>query len=385
METLKEADKPKVAIVHDFLTYWGGAEQVLKSLHNIYPDAPIYTLLYDKKMDGYLPNARVRVSFLNKMPSFLRKRKKLLLPLMPTAAETFDLSGFDLVISSSSSFAKGIIVKPKTFHLSYCHTPTRFLWDWHRDYLEENRVGGIKKLFAVPVVHAMRIWDRSASDRVDCYVANSKNTARRIRKFYARESEVIYPPVDFAKFNGAESLPEVGKKDYYLIVSRLSPYKKIDIAVTAFNKLGLPLIIIGEGSDRRRLEKMAEKNITFLGFQEEKNLMAYYNKARALIFPGEDDFGITIVEAMSFGKPVLAYARGGALETVIPGKTGELFESEVPEILADGIRRLNRNMVSYNPAEIKAFAERFSRERFEKSFKEFAERALDKWRAESHV
>lgn len=376
MESPKESSKLKVAIVHDFLTYWGGAEQVLLSLHHIYPDAPIYTLLYDEKMDKYFPDARIRVSFLGKLPNFLRKRKKFMLPLMPTAAETFDLSGFDLVISSSGSFAKGVIVKPRTLHVSYCHAPTRFLWDWYNNYLEENHIGKIKKLVVVPILHLMRIWDRSASERVDFYVANSQNTARRIKKFYGRDSEVIYPPVDFTKFSAMKNLPSVPEKDYYLIVSRLSPYKKIDIAITAFNKMNLPLVIIGEGSDRRRLEKMAEDNIKFLGFQDEEHLAAYYQGAKALIFPGGDDFGITIVEAMSFGKPVLAYGRGGALETVIPGKTGELFMSEVPEILADGVRRMSRDMEKYDAQEIKAHAEKFSRENFENEFKKFVDEHL---------
>lgn len=380
MENPKEAGRLKVAIVHDFLTYWGGAEQVLMSLHRLYPEAPIYTLLYDKSMERYFPDARIRVSLLDKLPMWLKKRKKLLLPLMPTAAETFDLSGFDLVISSSSSFAKGVIVRPRTLHISYCHTPTRFLWDWYRNYLEENRIGMLKKFLVVPILHVMRIWDRSASERVDRYVANSENTARKINKFYGRESEVIYPPVDYMKFGTMEDLPPVPEKDYYLIVSRLSPYKKIDVAINAFNKLGLPLVIIGTGGDMERLRKMADKNIKFLGFQDEKHLAAYYKNARALIFPGEDDFGITILEAMSFGVPVLAYGRGGALETVIPGKTGELFDSEVPEILADGIRRMNRSMDGYDAEEIKAFSEKFSRENFEKKFKGFVENALEKAR-----
>jgi glycosyltransferase involved in cell wall biosynthesis len=378
MENPKETGRLKVAIVHDFLTYWGGAEQVLRSLHNLYPEAPIYTLLYDKSMDGYFPDARIRVSFLGKLPSWLKKRKKLLLPLMPTAAETFDLSGFDLVISSSSSFAKGVIVRPRTLHISYCHAPTRFLWDWYRNYLEESRIGALGKLIVVPILHVMRIWDRSASERVDHYVANSENTARKIKKFYGRPSAVIYPPVDYARFSAMKDLPATAEKDYYLIVSRLSPYKKIDVAINAFNKLGLPLVIIGTGGDLERLEKMAEGNIKFLGFQDEKHLAAYYRNAKAVIFPGEDDFGITIVEAMSFGVPVLAYGRGGALETVLPGKTGELFDSEVPEILADGIRRMNRNMEKYDAAEIKAFAGKFSRENFEKKFKEFVDGALEK-------
>lgn len=363
MET-PSSRKPKVAIVHDFLTYFGGAEQVLISLHHLYPQAPIYTLLYDPSMGKYFPDAKVRPSFLNRFPQFLKRRKKFLLPLFPTAAETFDLSEFDLVISSSSSFAKAVIVRPKTTHISYCHAPTRFLWDWYHNYLEENRIGAIKKLAVVPVLHLMRLWDRSAAERVDHFVANSQNTARKIAKFYRAESTVIHPPVDFKQFQ--EPQPPVQEKGYYLIVSRLSAYKKIDVAIAAFNKLQLPLIIVGTGEDEKRLRRLAGDTIVFKGFLDQEQLTAYYQNARAVIFPGEDDFGITILEAMCCGKPVLAYGRGGALETVTPGESGELFESPVPELLADGIRRLNRNYDRYDPGKIKARAREFSRENFEK-------------------
>ena len=398
--SIPQTKKSKIAIVHDFLTYFGGAEQVLKSLHNLYPEAPIYTLLYDKKkMKQYFPKAKIRTSFLNKLPRFWRKRKKYLLPLMPTAVETFDLRDFDIVISSSSSFAKGIITKPKTTHICYCHTPTRFLWDWHLNYLRENKIKRIKKVLILPILHYMRMWDKAASERVDYYIANSNNTARRIKKFYNRESKVIYPPCDIAKElhsgdypvenklqNSANAVPQPfgtmepsnseKVEDYFLIVSRLSPYKRIDVAVEAFNKLDLPLIIIGEGEDRKRLENMAEKNIKFLGFQSEKKLAEYYQNCQAFIFPGEDDFGITAVEAMSFGKPVLAFRKGGLKETVIEGETGEFFDDAIPEILADGVRRLKNNYEKYDSVKIKNQANKFSRENFEDSMKKFIEEDL---------
>jgi glycosyltransferase involved in cell wall biosynthesis len=380
MNIPSEEKKLKVAIVHDFLTYWGGAEQVLKSLHNLYPEAPIYTLLYDEKMGKYFPDAKIKPSFLNKFPEFLRNRKKFLLPLFPTAAETLDLSGYDLVISDSSSFAKGIIVKPKTLHICYCHAPTRFLWDWYYNYLGENRIGKIKKAAVVPVLHLLRLWDKCASERVDYFIANSENTARKIKKFYKADSHVIYPPVDFEKLTLLKSSYKVPEKDYYLIVSRLSPYKKIDIAVSAFNKMNLPLVIIGEGEDRRRLEKMAGENVKFLGWQDDDRLAEYYRNAKAVIFPGEDDFGITVLEAMSFGKPVLAYKKGGALETIRPGENGEFFESVVPELLADGVRRMNNNMKSYDPEKIKEYAKGFSRENFERKIREFVEEAVNNMR-----
>src|SRR5680860_90413 len=409
--SIPQTKKPKIAIVHDFLTYFGGAEQVLKSLHHLYPEAPIYTLLYDEgKMKQYFSKAKIQTSFLNKLPKFLRKRKKFLLPLMPTAVETFDLRDFDIVISSSSSFAKGIITKPKTTHICYCHTPTRFLWDWHLNYLKENKISGMKKILILPILHYMRMWDRSASERVDYYIANSKNTAKRIEKFYGRESVVIYPPCDMGNSkvqdlqkgstqeNGANEGQENGanigstqenglqdsapaapqpigtmepSNDYFLIVSRLSPYKKIDIAVEAFNKLDLPLLIIGEGQDRKRLENMAEKNIKFLGFQSAEKLVQYYQNCQAFIFSGEDDFGISAIEAMSYGKPVLAFRKGGLLETMVEGETGEFFDEAIPEILADGVRRMKNNCEKYESEEIKKHAHRFSRENFECQINEF--------------
>jgi len=356
----------KIAIVHDFLTYFGGAEKVLLSLHKLYPDAPIYTLLYNKtKMKQYFPEAKIRVSFLNKLPKFLKKRKKYLLPLMPTATETFDLRDFDIVISSSSSFVKGVITKPKTVHINYCHTPTRFLWDWYYNYLKENKISKIKKIFLIPLLHYLRMWDKSASERVDYFIANSKHTAKRIEKFYGRKSVVIYPPTKL-KVCKVESGTVY---HYFLIVSRLSPYKKIDLAIEAFNKLELPLIVIGEGSDKKRLEKMADKNIKFLGFQPRGKINQYYKNCYAFIFPGEDDFGITPIEAMSFGKPILAYRKGGVLETVIEGETGEFFDDPIPEILTDGVRRLKNNYSNYNPEKIKKQAAKFSEEIFKEKIK----------------
>jgi len=369
--------KPKIAIVHDFLTYFGGAEQVLRSLHNLYPNAPIYTLIYDKnKMEKYFPNAKIIPSFLNSLPYFLRKRKKFLLPFFSTAAETFDLRDFDVVISSSSSFVKGIITKPKTIHICYCHTPTRFLWDWYYNYLRENRLFGLKKCLIVPFLHYLRIWDKSAAERVDYFISNSRNTQERIKKYYNRESTVIYPPVDIARSNKESQEEKVCEKDYFLIVSRLSAYKKIQIAVEAFNKLELPLVVIGEGSEKKRLEKIAEKNIEFLGFKKEKELTKYYRNCYAFIFPGEDDFGIAPCEAMSFGKPVLAYKRGGAMETVIEGVTGEFFCDMIPEILADGVRRLKNNYDKYDANAIRDHASMYSRENFEKNISSFVENVL---------
>lgn len=363
----------KIAIVHDFLTYWGGAEQVLMSFHRMWPDAPIYTLLYDKTfVKEYFPNAKIRGSFLQKFPSFLRSRKKYLLPFMPTAPETLDLRDFDLVISSSNSFAKGIITRSQTRHICYCHSPARFVWDWRYNYLNEQKIGLLKKIFVVPLLHYIRMWDAQSSSRVDHFIANSKTTASRIKKFYGREAEVIYPPVDLVAKKGAKSKEAIsGSKDYYLIVSRLSPYKRVDLAVEAFNKLELPLIIIGEGEQKRHLERIARPNIKFLGFVPKDELCNYYRNARAFIFCGEEDFGIAPIEAMSAGVPVLAYRKGGLAETNIEGVTGEFFDDPYPEILAEGVRRLEANEKKYQKEKIIEHAKKFSRDRFEREIKAF--------------
>ena len=364
----------KIALVHDWLTDFGGAEQVLLSLHRIWPEAPIYTLVYDKKkMKHYFPQAEIRTSFLQKFPIFFQKRKECLLPFLPTAPETFDLRDFDLVISSSNSFAKGIITKPKTIHISYCHAPMRFVWDWYYNYLKERKVGKIKKIFVLPILHYFRMWDKISADRVNYFIANSKTTAEKINKYYSRDSKVIYPPVDINKPKVKSQKLKTNNKNYFLIVSRLSPYKRIDLAIKAFNKLELPLIIIGEGKQKKDLQKMARKNIKFLGFQPKEKIQQYYQNCRAFIFSGEDDFGITACEAMSFGKPILAYRKGGLTETMIESVTGEFFNEPAPELLADGVRRLMKNEKKYNSDEIKKQAEKFSKERFEKEIKEYIE------------
>lgn len=368
----------KIALVHDFLTYWGGAEQVLLSFHRMWPDAPIYTLFYDEEFAGkYFPNAKINGSFLQKLPKFLRRRKKYLLPMEAIAPETFDLKDFDVVISSSSSFAKGVIVKPKTTHICYCHTPTRFLWDWYYEYLRENNLGTLKKIFVVPILHYLRLWDKSVAERIDYFIANSQTTKARINKFYRRDAEVIYPYVDIAKFRNPKKADADLGKDYFLIVSRLTPYKKIDVAVEAFNKLDWPLVIIGEGEQKKYLKKIAGKNIRFLGFVEQDALPAYYQNAKALIFPGEEDFGLTAIEAMAGGLPVIALRKGGVPESIVEGVTGEFFDYCVPPLIADAVMRFMSKESSFDRQKISAHAENFSRERFETAIKNYLQKVID--------
>ncbi|MFH1671177.1 MAG: glycosyltransferase [Candidatus Portnoybacteria bacterium] len=368
----------KIALVHDYLISFGGAERVFLNLKKIFPQAEIYTLLYDRKnMGKYFPKTRINTSFLQKFPRFWRKRHKYLLPFLPTAPESIDLRKFDLVISSSSSFIKGVITRPKAIHICYCHSPMRFGWDAYASYIKEQRKGFLTNAAIQIMMHYIRLWDKSAANRVDYFIANSKSTAQRIRKYYHQEAQVIYPPVNTRIGQGILKNTNPSGQNFFLIVSRLTPYKRIDLAVKAFNKLELPLVIIGQGPDRKRLEKMAESNIRFLGWQSDEAVREYYQNCQAFIFPGEDDFGIAPVEAMSFSKPVLAFRKGGATETIIEGVTGEFFDEPVVESLADGIRRLLLNINNYSPIVIKKRAEKFSPERFETEIKEFVINALE--------
>jgi len=365
----------KIALAHDFLIYQGGAERVFKEIAALFPKAPIFTLLARKGMAKQLKGRDISPSFLNNMSRFVPHR--WLLPFYPIAAESIDLREFDLVISSTSSFMKGAVIKPQMLHICYCHTPTRYLWDMNEQYLKDSLKEGFfyspKKFFSRAVLNYLRMWDQTASKRVDFFIANSHFTAKRIKKYYKRKARVIYPPVDTDRFFIGEK-----KGSYFLAVSRLSAYKKTDIVVEAFNRLGWPLLIAGLGREKNRLQKMARPNIRFLGFVEEKKLPKLYAGSRALIFPGEDDFGITMVEAAASGKPVLAFRSGGALEIVEEGRTGEFFNAPEVEILVDGLRRLIENENSYDPDYIRNSALRFSKEEFRKNFIKAVEEMVSK-------
>ncbi|MDQ3309726.1 MAG: glycosyltransferase [Gemmatimonadota bacterium] len=344
----------RVAITTDWLNSFGGAERVLIELHKMFPDAPIYTTVHDRRgLPAQMQDWDVRTSFLQRIP-FARRRHQPLLPLMPMAWEEFDFSEYDLVLTTNSACAKGVITRPGTLNICYCYTPCRYIWDLYPEYTRGKR----SKPFIAPVAHWLRLWDRLSADRVDHFVAISHEVAARVRRHYGREAEVIYPPVDVERItpSGAPS------EDFYLVVSRLVPYKRVDLAIAAANSLGRRLLIVGDGSERRRLESMAGPTVKFLGRRSDEEIADLYGRCRAFLFPGLEDFGIAPVEAQAAGRPVIAFGAGGALETVVDGRTGVLFPTQTPESLAAAITRLEAT--SFDAALCRRNAERFSAERF---------------------
>ena len=368
----------KIALVCDFLTKMGGAQKVLLVLSEIYPDAPIYCQLYDEKgTGGFFKGKLIIQSDLSKMPTIIKRHPKLLISRLSQSIENFDFSQYDIVISSSDSFAHGIITKPRTFHLCYCHTPMRYAWDWHSEYLKENNIGfGLKGLIVRSLLHNIRIWDKAAADRVDHWVANSINVKKRIAKYYRADADVVYPPIDIDNIKVAGQ----SSKGYYLITSRIEPYKRIDLAVLACNKLKRKLIIVGDGSDLNNLKSIAGPTIEFVSWKNGPELYKYFEEAKAFIFPGEDDFGIAPVESMAAGRPVIAYKKGGALETIIEGKTGLFFEKESAESLEEAIIQLEKNYSNFSVTECRKQAEKFSKARFIQEMKTQIEEGYQKYK-----
>jgi len=358
----------KLALVHDYLIQDGGAEKVVDVMHGLWPQSPIYTLLFDKKKLPAFKGRDIRTSFLERLP--LGKRKyQWYLPLMPTATEHYDLTGYDVILSSTSAFAKGVLTRDDAMHICYCHTPTRYLWSDTHSYIQELRVPRIVKMLLPPVLSRLRVWDRQAADRVDVFVANSETVRRRIQKYYRRDAHVIHPPVDTNRF-----AIDHGPKDYFLTGGRLVAYKRYDMVVEAANRTGIPLKIFGSGPVEKDLRKKAKKNIEFLGRVSDAEQAKLYAGARAFIHPQEEDFGITPVESMAAGRPVIAYRKGGATETVVEGLSGEFFDEQSWEELADHMIRFNNS--TYDPAAIKAHAEQFSRKQFEQKMTDFVK---EKW------
>jgi glycosyltransferase involved in cell wall biosynthesis len=360
-----------LAIVHDGLATaggGGGAERVLAELHRMFPQAPIFTTVYHpERMPEAMKAWDIRTSFIQKLPRGA-ERYQWYFPLFPMAIEQLDLRDFDVVISCNHAVAKGVLTSAHAFHLSYCYSPLRYAWDMYHEYLEIERIPGWQRLILPGLMHYMRTWDAVASLRVDEFVAISQYVSRRIEKFYRRPSNVIYPPVDL----GLKS--DAPPADYYLVVSRLVAYKRLDLVIEAFNQLGWPLVVIGDGVERQRLEGMAKGNIKFLGRQPDEVVHQHLASCRGFVFPGIEDFGIAPVEAQSAGKPVIALAQGGAAETVVHGETGVLFARQTAGDLREAL--LTADGMRFDPDRIRRNAERFSTERFEREFTDLLEERL---------
>lgn len=353
----------KIALVHDHLFQMGGAERVLLEFTKIYPESPIFTLIYDKKRDYFFCNSKIITSFIQKFP-FSTRIFKWFLPVMPIAWEKLDLRGYDIILSSVSALAKGIRKQGGTKHICYCHTPTRYLWSEKNEYVAGLRIPKILKKILLHELENIKKWDFKASQDVDYFIANSNFIAERIKKYYNRESDVIYPPVCVNNFYSSEI-----RDDYYIIVSRLRPYKKVELAIKAFNQLKLPLKVVGGGEYLGIYRKMSNSNIEFLGELSDDEKAKYLSRAKAFINPQEEDFGISAVEAMASGCPVIAYDIGGVKETVIEGETGVFFEEQNWASLVDAILRFEK--MTFDRNHIKEYAQKFSDVRFRREIKEY--------------
>jgi glycosyltransferase involved in cell wall biosynthesis len=370
-----EQKKPreiKVAIVHYWLMSMRGGEKVLEQLCIAYPQADIFTLVCrPDRISSTIKQHKITTSFIQRIPGGVSFYQSLL-PLMPLAVEQFDLTGYDLILSQETNVSKGPVTTYKSLHINYCHTPMRYAWDMYHQYLNESRLGFFKKIVMAITMNYIRIWDVTASNRVDLFIASSRNAQARMWKHYRRDAAVIYPPVDVSGFRPGG---EVG--DFYLMLGQIIPYKRVDLAVEAFNRSGKKLVIVGVGSESEKLRAIAKENISFLGSQPFEVIRELYRTCKAFIFPGEEDIGITPLEAQASGRPVLAFARGGALETVLDGQTGLFFLEQTHEALQDVILRFENGAHSITPEKCVTNAMTFSNESFREQFVDFTQKALE--------
>jgi glycosyltransferase involved in cell wall biosynthesis len=357
--------QPRVAIVHYWFVAMRGGERVIERLLSLYPQADLFAHVSDPAcLSSTLAKAKMTTSFIDRLP-FSRRLYQYYLPLMPMALEGFDLSDYDLVISSESGPAKGVITRPDALHVCYCHSPMRYLWDQYHQYRRQTK--GLAR-FAMPAIYSrLRQWDVSSSARVDRFAANSRFIRQRIQKVWRREAEVIHPPVDVGLFT-----PSLETDPYYLWVGAMVPYKRPDVAVDAFNANGLPLVMVGSGGMLKELRAKARDNITFVDRMDFNSLRRTFARARAYVMTAEEDFGITPVEAMASGRPVIAFGRGGALDSVVPNRTGILFERQHPEALVEAVERMEEFLPRFDPVDAIDQASEFAPERFDERFREFA-------------
>jgi glycosyltransferase involved in cell wall biosynthesis len=351
-----------------------GGEKVLEAISELYPSVDIYThVLEEEKLSDRLQSHSIETTFVDSLP-FSKQFYQYYLPFMPMGLESLDLRDYDLVISSESGPAKGVITKPSTLHICYCHSPMRYLWDMKEEYFGNSNI--LKKIMIYPMLHYLRMWDQLSANRVDEFICNSSFVSKRIKKCYRRQSEIIFPPVEIDRFS-----PQI-KEDsggYFLCVGELVSYKKVDIAIQAFNELGLTLKVVGSGEERTYLEDMAEDNIDFLGYLPDDYLVELYQKARALVFPGKEDFGIVPVEAMAAGCPVIAYGEGGVVDSVEPGVTGLFFDNQNKKSLQQTVKKFIETEEEFNRKNISKSVESFGKHRFKKEFKRFVNRKCEEF------
>jgi glycosyltransferase involved in cell wall biosynthesis len=359
----------RIALVHDYLVQYGGAERVLECFAELFPFAPIYTLVYNKKlMHGVLEGKNIKTSFIQDFP-LSSKYHRVFPQFMPSAIEQFNFSDYDIVLSDSSSYAKGAITGPDTLHVCYMHTPMRYAWDDCQKYTQDFYFPSLIKKIIPFFMNYIRIWDRMSIERVDKLIANSNFVAKRIKKYYKKDSEIIYPPVSFNDFHISQK-----REEYFLMVGRLIAYKRFDIAIVAFNKLGLKLKIIGRGPESERLRKMAGPNIEFMGRISDQELAQYYSQCQAFIFPQEEDFGIVAIEAMASGRPVIAYRGGDIPEHLEDGKTGVFFEKQNPEDIISAVKKFQS--IAFDPSYIRESVRKFDKSVFKAKIKEYIDKEL---------
>jgi len=368
----------KKALIHDWFSTYAGAEKCVESFTDIWDDFEIYSLidfLSDADRDKILKGKRAHTSFIQKLP-FAKDKYRNYLPLFPLAIEQFDLSGYDVVLSSSHAVAKGVLTHSNQLHIAYVHTPIRYAWDLYHQYLRESGLDrGLKGILAKYFLHKIRLWDASTANRVDHYVANSRYIARRIKKTYGKPSDVIYPPVNVDKFTLREA-----KEEFYLTASRMVPYKKIDLIVEAFSQTDKKLLVIGDGPDMVKIKSKAGKNVELLGFADDETMANLMGRAKAFVFAAEEDFGITPVEAQACGTPVICFGRGGARETVRDGESGLYFmEQNAKELLA-AVAKFEQNYDKFEPVKIRENSLKFSRMRFEAEIKSYVEKKYEEFK-----